>query len=762
MTSSSALRIWFGLCLIGAMSAAFSAPSFAGEPAANTFKSAADYESLVGPTDRQHWAFQPLGQSPPPAVRQKEWVRNPIDQFILAKLEAKGWRPSPSARPVELLRRMHLDLVGLPPTLAEQDAFLRDPTPAAADRRMDELLAHPGYGERWGRHWLDLVRYADTNGYERDGLKPHVWRYRDYVIRSLNADKPCDRFLREQLAGDELPDSDADALIALGYYRLGPWDDEPVDERESRSDQLDDIVSTTAQAFLGLSLGCARCHNHKFEALTQLDYYRMTAIFNTLQRFRDNRQDLDAPVGRPSELAAERLRDKMLANWQQQIEALRRDVQQELFTSGRSKLPAAAVAAFLREPRQRTGDQRQLVNQYRETVEQEVTAALPPAVREKIHSFERQKIDLRKRQPDLPRGYFMHEPAAQAPPTSLLSRGRFDRPAFEVEPGVPLVLQLSGQRLAFPPPGERTTLRRLTLANWIASPQNPLTARVLVNRVWLWHFGEGLVRTPHDFGVMGQPPSHPELLDWLAVRFMSDGWSLKKLHRLIMTSNTYRMSKRSIPEYAAQDPENQLFWRVPYRRLEVEPLRDSVLFVSGRLDRRMFGPSVYLYIPPEALAGSADRDLAWKPFNEQTASRRTIYACIKRSLVVPLLEVLDLCDSTRTAPQRSVTCIAPQALTLFNGQFVNEQAAHFAQRLQQEAGPEPLHQIRLAFRLALSREPTPTEAAHLLAFLRDAAGQPAAPRAPPAKTSPAGHAQEQALVQLCRAIFNLNEFAYPD
>jgi hypothetical protein len=649
----------------------------------------ASFDALIKPAHRLHWAFQPVRRPLIPTVKNTAWVRNPIDAFILAKLEARGWKPSPAAEPRARLRRLYLDLVGLPPTPAEQEASLKDSSPAAVDRLVDELLSRAAYGERWARHWLDLVRYAETNGYERDAAKPNVWRYRDYVIDAFNNDKPFDRFILEQLAGDELPDASTETLIATGYNRLGPWDDEPADPKEDRYDQLDDLVSTTSQVFLGLTLGCARCHNHKFDPLTQGDYYRMVAIFNPLQRPQHDRTELDLPAGSRA-----------------QVDALTR------VTLG-YRLSGIGYPLVAANP-----------------LSQPWTMALSSWF----------LTDKRLPVAPLPHGYFLYEPSCRPPETHVLLRGKATRPGLRVEPGVPAVLVKT--QPAFPSPGPRTSLRRLTLAKWIASPENPLTARVIVNRVWQFHFGEGLVRTPSDFGVMGEAPTHPELLDWLADRFVREGWSIKKLHRLILTSNAYRMGKKWDPEYGAKDPENRLLWRVPYRRLEVEAIRDSMLAVSGQLNPKMYGPSMYPQVPKEALEGSSDPDKIWKPFDEQEASRRTIYAFIKRSMVVPLLEALDLCDTTRSSAKRLVTTVAPQALSLFNGDFVNRQARHLADHLRREAGDDPKKQIERAYVLALCRPPSPTERAAMAEFLKQQS--------------------EQALEQVCRVVLNLNEFVYPD
>jgi mono/diheme cytochrome c family protein len=625
----------------------------------------------VKKSGRDHWAFQPRRAVTPPSVKNSSWVRNPIDAFVLAKLESRNWKPAAAANPRQLMRRIYLDLTGLPPTLAEQDAFLKNPD---LDRLGAELLSRPTYGERWARHWLDLVRFAETNGYERDATKPSAWKYRDYVIRAFNDDKPFDRFTLEQLAGDQLPDASPETMIATGYTRLGPWDDEPSDPKTDRFDQLDDIVSTTSQVYLGLTLGCARCHNHKFEQLTAKDYYSMVAVFNGLERPRNGRTELGMPVG-----------------------------------------TAAQNSAFM-EHREKI-----------EGLEKLLSKAKKAGAKEEVVELEGQIKVLRAAMPDVPLGYFLYE-TKPIPPTYLLIRGSALNPGPEVQPAVPAILVKSQ------PPFETP---RLGLARWLVSPENPITARVIVNRIWQFHFGEGLVRTPSDFGAMGQKPSHPELLDWLANWFVENGWSIKKLHRLIIASNTYRMSKQRDAAYATEDPDNLLLWRFPYTRLEVEAIRDSMLAVSGRLNTKMYGPSMYPFVPKAAMEGSSDPDKIWTNSEEVEASRRTIYAFIKRSMVVPMLEVLDFCDTSRSSAKRLNTSVATQALTLFNGDFVNRQADHFAERIGTNS--DPAKTIDLAYRLALARPPTKAESQSMLEFL---------------KTS--------SLQQMCRVIFNLNEFVYPD
>jgi mono/diheme cytochrome c family protein len=729
----------------------------------------------------KHWAFVPPVRPAVPAVKSKAWPRNAIDHFILAKLEERGWQPPAPAEKRVLLRRVFLDLTGIPPTLAEQDKFLADKSPDVFAKLVDDLLARTSYGERWGRHWLDLARYAETNGYERDAAKPNVWRYRDYVIAAFNSDKPYDRFIREQIAGDELPDANAETLIATGFHRLGPWDDEPADPVQDRADQVDDMIRTTSQAFLGVTLGCARCHDHKFDPLTARDYYSLAAVFAPLKRTQSGRTDLDAPVGTRAELAALALRDKRIAVLTKEMDSARATFRAEFLANGKSTLPADALAAFRTESKQQTPAQKDLVSRFTLRLEQDVSKALPAELRQKDVLTQVAIFELRRATPDLPRGYISGEPSPATPKSFVLLRGSAHSLGPEVFPAVPVAL--TAKQPEFPAPDEFTTRRRLTVANWIASADNPLTARVLVNRVWQHHFGEGLVRTASDFGLIGTAPTHPELLDWLADWFVKEGgWSVKKLHRLILGSATWQQSssyasrfthyepakrkdvirKKTASEPNELDPENLLLSRFPYRRLEVEAIRDSMLAVSGRLNPRVGGPSMYPEVPKEALAGSSDPDKIWKPFDEADASRRTVYAFLKRSFMVPMLEVLDVCDTTQSSDKRAVTSVAPQALTLFNGEFVNRQARHFADRLRREAGPLPADKIQLAWRLALARPPKPEELAAMQRFLADETAHQLREATAASKSISPDEATHAALTQMCRVVLNLNEFVYPD
>jgi hypothetical protein len=655
---------------------------------------------------RGFWSFQPVRRGMVDEGRGKREEgrgENGIDGFIGEGLAAKGLKMSPRAEKSDLLRRVSLDVRGLPPTLAEQDEFMNDRAPDAYERLVDRMLGDPAYGERWARHWLDVVRYADSNGYERDGAKPSVWRYRDYVIGALNGDKPYDRFVLEQVAGDELADATSETLIATGFHALGAWQDEvdPLEAAQYRADELDDLVRTTSQTFLGLTLGCARCHNHKFDPLTMVDYYSLVAILAPLKRPNKGRTDRDIPFGTAEQLAAQNERDEAIAKLQKQI-----------------------------------GD---------------VQKKKPADVEERVAELKRQQQELRRVTPDLPAAYRCFEESGEAAATHLLLSGRASNPGPVMQPRVPAVLAVA--QPVFPASGEKSTLRRLTLGQWLASAENPLTARVIVNRVWQHHFGEGLVATPSDFGEMGARPTHPELLDWLADWFVHEGgWSLKKLHRLILTSETYKQSSsaergvRSGEREKEVDPENKLLWRFPYRRLDVEAIRDGMLVAAGNLNRQMGGPAVFLPIQAAAIEAHTDKQAAWQVSPEPQIYRRTVYAFVKRTLLVPMLETLDFCDTTQSADRRAITSVAPQALTLFNGEFVNRQAEEFAGRLEREAGSAFESQVELAFRLTLARLPTAAEVAAMRRFYEQEAEV---------------SSKHAALVQVCRVILNLNEFVYP-
>ncbi len=683
---------------------------------------------------RDFWSFQPVQHPEVPEVEHVDWVRNPIDAFLLRRLEKAQLTPAPPAEKIALLRRAYHNLTGLPPTLEAIEAYLADDAPDAYEKLVDRLLDSPQYGERWGRHWLDLVRFAETNSFERDRDKPNTWRYRDYVIQSLNKDKPFDQFIREQLAGDELEGTDADAIIATGYYRLGIWDDEPSDRLEARYDELDDIITTTSQVFLGLTINCARCHDHKIDPIPQTDYYRFLSFFHNLNPYSYQEDHILTSIATPEEQAEH---DRAVAKRQKRVSAI-----QVLLNPLEEILLETVPEPRRSNLRKRDFDRRRHVldgianslldfeqqAQYRELIEQ--YRAIPQA-------------------PPLPKALSAKEAGREAPDTFLLIRGSAHAQGAKVEPGFPKVLGAPDPALPTPDSRANSTGRRLVLANWIASPTNPLTARVAVNRIWQHHFGRGIVRSANDFGLQGDRPTHPDLLDWLASEFVSQGWRLKPIHRLIMTSNAYRMSSAGNPAALAIDPSNDLFWRFDMRRLQAEEIRDAILAVNGRLNLKMGGPGIYPEISPEYLASQSRPGEGWGKSSPAEQARRSVYIHVKRSLITPILADFDVAETDATCPTRFSTTQPTQALGMLNGPFLNEQAKILANRLQQEAGPDPAEQVRLALQLTTCRMPESTEinrGLELVQLLQEEDGA----------------TSEKALELFCLLALNLNEFVYLD
>jgi len=693
-------------------------------------------EFRITAQDRAHWAFQPLRRPTPPAVKQRAWVRNPIDAFVLARLEARGLAPNPPATRYELIRRAYYDLIGLPPKPEEVEAFVRDPAPDAYERLIDRLLASPHYGEKWGRHWLDLVRYAETNSYERDNPKPNAWRYRDYVIRSFNDDKPYDRFILEQLAGDELPDGGNDGIVATGFYRLGIWDDEPTDRELAFYDGVDDLITTTGQVFLGLTLDCARCHDHKIDPISQKDYYRFLAFFRNINHFRNGGPTDERPLFTSSE-------DRQA--YEAAVAALQRrrqDLEAQL----------NEIAILFRAEFARAHPDRRLPGdpvQFAQLLEGPEGIRLLGEERARRHRTLREEIErLRRERVPIDRALCITEAGRQPPETFVLLRGNPAAKGEKVEPGFPEIFNAPPPTIE-PPANGASSGRRLALARWIASPENPLTARVMANRVWQYHFGRGIVRSANNFGLQGDRPTHPELLDWLATELIRGGWRLKPLHRLIMTSNTYRMSSRGNARALQVDPENDLFWRFNMRRLTAEEIRDSILCVTGVFNPKMYGPSIYVDLPAEVLATQSMPGRGWGKSPPEEQARRSIYIHVKRSLLVPILEVHDLAETDRTTPVRFASTQPTQALLMLNSEFMNQQATRFAERLRREAGEDPRAQVRLALHLATQRPPTPAEierGVRLIASLQEVDRL----------------APDVALRYFCLMVLNLNEFVYLD
>jgi hypothetical protein len=631
----------------------------------------------------RQWSLLPRSQPTVPRFDDpagRAWVRNALDAFVLTRLREEGLRPAPEADRPALLRRLTYDFTGLPPTPAEIDAFTRDPASDAYERLVERLLASPQYGERWGRHWLDVVRYAETEGFEYDRHRPGAWRYRDYVIHSLNADKPFDRFVREQIAGDEIGPNDRDLQAAAGFHRLGPVRRNAGNAQVafSRNEVLTEMTDSLGAVFLGLTVGCARCHDHKFDPIGQADYYGLQAFLAATQ---EHDVVLASPVAQ--------------ATWK-----------------ARTKAVQAEMKRFKEALKRAEGEaERRLLDQLKEAE--------------------------RRLPPPLPTVSSVRNVAAERTPIHLLKRGDPDKKGPAV--GMRVLAVLADERTPELPPDAANP--RTALARWLTNPDHPLTARVLVNRVWQYHFGRGLVETANDFGANGAAPSHPELLDHLANAFVADGWRLKPLHRLIVLSSTYRQASRPADAVASQeyDPDNRLLGHFARRRLTAEEIRDSLLALAGRLNPKAGGPSV---IPP------VERDLVhllydpaqWAVTPDRAEyDRRSVYLIAKRNLRLPFVEVFDQPDLQTSCARRESSTHAPQALELLNGATSNRLAEAFAERLEREAGSDRARQVVLAYRLAAGRAPTWREQALAVAFL-----------------------EKQPLREFAIAVFNLNAFLYVD
>ncbi|MFN7923675.1 MAG: DUF1549 and DUF1553 domain-containing protein [Bryobacteraceae bacterium] len=716
---------------------------------------------------RQHWSFVKPVRPEEPVVRNRGRVGNPIDAFILQKLEQKNLTLSPEAEKRVLIRRLSFDLLGLPPDPEEIQRFVDDRSPNAYADLVERLLASPRYGERWARHWLDLARYADTNGYEGDAEFHHAWRYRDWVVDAFNADKPYDEFLIDQLAGDEykhvggaggLPAPDPDKVVALTFLRLAPFT-EPRGE-ESRDILLSEMVSTVSSAYLGLTVGCAKCHDHKYDPLPSRDFYRMKAFFASVfiapPRAGDSQQ-LGGPQPAEFYRPGEKLRIEA------KVAALR-DMSKTLdaaFEEFSKPLVERLAAVWKREKRNET--KTPTVRDVERIFTAENNNAIGFDKPDQTFSFEERErfLGYRDQQRRLKNTLLRLEPSAMSvrnaddppygpsvPQTHLLLRGDPDRPGDVVLAGFPSAITGNSDAAALPLDRYKrhpTRGRRMTLAKWIASPENPLTARVMVNRIWQHHFGRGIVETSSDFGRNGARPTHPELLDWLATEFVEKKWSVKAMHRLILSSNTYRQASQASDASLDADRSNRLLSRFPRQRLEGEVIRDSVLAASGRLNLEMGGPAVF---PP--LPEGLDREQrvqsinTWETSPEPDSLRRSLYVYQRRSLTIPILEAFDAPVLNASCERRRTTVTALQPLAMYDSEFVNGESRWFAERLRKQTGADPGAWIGLAFRIAFGREPSEAERQRSLGFLQ-AAAKP-----------------EDGLVGLCRVLLNGNEFLYVD
>jgi mono/diheme cytochrome c family protein len=675
----------------------------------------AEPDVLVTDADRHFWSFQPVQPVALPSIRNPQsTIRNGIDAFILARLSEKGLSLSPEADRSTLIRRLSFDLVGLPPTPEEVARFVADPSPLAYEALVDRLLASPHYGERWGRHWLDVAGYADSEGAQNeDRVRPSMWRYRDYVVRAFNADKPYDRFLHEQIAGDELADYEHapvitdeiyDNLVATGFLRTAP-DRTFANITNFVPDRLEviaDEVQILSSSVLGLTMHCCRCHSHKFDPLPQRDYYRLTAAL------KDALDEHDWLGPEPRQL------NFVTAVERQAWEA----------------------------------DCRQIDNRLAPLKEQ-LAAASDEAAKKKLQDEIAAIEKDRQPEPKIRALWSRGDPS----PTYVLKRGNYLTPGNEVGPGVPSVLTDGHTPFDVQPPwpGAKTTGRRLALARWLTQPDHPLTARVIVNRVWKHHFGVGIVATPGNFGKTGAPPTHPELLDWLAGEFVRGGWSIKSLHRLMVTSATYQQSSQVTPELAAVDPENKLLSRMPLRRVEAEILRDSLLFVAGQLDESQFGPPVDVDVQGDGLVTAK---------STSRGGRRSVYVLHRRTKLPTILETFDSPQMGPNCLERGESIVAPQALHLLNNQTVHELAGHFADRILAEAGADSNQQIVRAHQLAFGPAPADDE----LQIARETLSQLTQEWRSALGQQPDAEAQAArcALQNYCHAILNSAAFVYVD
>ena len=704
---------------------------------------------------KRWWAIQPVLEQTPPVAHLSR-----IDAFVHAKLQAKGIAPNAPADKVTLLRRATLDLTGLPPTPEETQAFLNDQSPGAFAKVTDRLLSSPRYGERWARHWLDLARYADSEGFKADETRPNIWRYRDYVIKSFNDDKPYDRFVQEQLAGDEMFPDNAEALVGTGFNRHFPDEYNARNLMQRRQELLNDITDVVGSTFMGLTFGCAKCHDHKFDPILHKDYYRLQSFFSGLHI--DDSANLASAGTRQAHAG-------QLKVWEQATAAVRGEIAIVLkaqrdyrVKENLDKFPDEIQESVASAPEKRTPMQWQMHYKALPALtfdDREVAKGLKGEAKAAYVKLETKlKAFDHLKPPELPVTQAMVEDAAAVAKTHVLRGGAYDAAEAEVQPGFLSILDASDAAIPAAPPGKSG--RRTALAKWLTRPENPLTARVMVNRVWHYHFGRGLVGTPSDFGLMGDRPSHRELLDDLTYRFVRGGWSIKQLHREIMLSGTYRQSSGNAEAAAKIDPDNKLLWRYNRRRLEGESIRDSMLAASGLLNTKMNGPGVFPPLP----AGVETRG-GWKS-NESIdeARRRSIYIFVRRNTRYPMLEAFDMPDTHESCARRNQTVTPSQTLELMNSELVLDWSKGLAARVLNDAGLSREAMVDRAYRLVYSRAASDEEkriAGEFFTRHQPILEARKAPLTVPDKLPDGIKPIEAAvLVDLCHALLNSNEFLY--
>lgn len=698
------------------------------------------------------WPFESPARPRVPTVEDVDRVANPIDAFIISRLESEGLRLSAPADRRQLLRRVTFDLTGLPPTPAEQKAFLEDRSPEAYERVVDRLMASPQYGARWAQHWLDVVRFAETDGFKSDQLRPAAYRYRDYVIRSFNADRPYDDFVRQQLAGDEVAPGDTEALIATGLNRLYPDEDNAANLFQRRQEILDDITETTGLAFLGLTMGCAQCHDHKFDDILQEDYFRLQAFFAPIVQ-RD-----DVPLADP---AQKEQYDRQLQQWNEATQDIREEIDKLLAQTRAnaesymlSKFEPAIQACYKKPADQRTPYEEQIARIAAKQVdnatsESKLAGKLSKSEKPRYEKLKRQLAEFDHLKPEpLPTLMTVADLGDQAPPTFILDGGNWRSPMDEVDPGFPQFLDLADSAYENENIAKDSSGRRSTLADWLTDGHHPLTARVIVNRLWHHHFGRGIVATPNDFGIQGDPPTHPKLLDWLSIELVDNDWSLKSIHRMIVTSSTYRQSAlvdvndESHASAIDRDPANELWWHAKRRRLEGEAIRDAMLAATGRLNRRLFGESARPKLPE-----GASKRYAWAPDDRiEDRRRRSVFVFAKRNMRFPMFDSFDYPDMHNSCAVRTQSTTPPQALLMLNGDDSLELAQEWADELRQRFGGNTDQVVEFVYESTLGRRPSSDESAATSDFI----------------ASLSTSAGSDPIADFVHALFNCNEFIYID
>ncbi|MFO1460338.1 MAG: PSD1 and planctomycete cytochrome C domain-containing protein [Verrucomicrobiota bacterium] len=748
--------------------------------------------------DRSFWSFQPIRHPEIPTVGNAGKVRTPVDAFLARDLARRGLQFSPDADRITLLRRVTFDLIGLPPTPADEALFLSDTSEQAYEHWVDLLLDSKHYGERWARHWLDVAGYADSDGYsDADPPRPYAYKYRDYVIRSLNDDKPLDRFLTEQIAGDEIARAHAanaasvavsgeearDLLVATGFLRMGvdgSATDALSDRDAVRNQVLADTLKIVSTSLLGLSVGCAQCHDHRYDPIPQSDYYRLRAVFEPAYNWKQWKTPQERLV---SLYTDEDRRKSAEVEAEASTVAREREAKQAQFIADALAKHLEKFDPPIREQLrsaldtpagQRTAEQKKLLaDNPSVNIHPGVLYQYNAKAAEELKAMDARIAAIRARKPPEDFLTVLTEPAGPPPVTQVLHRGDYRQPRDAVTPAGLSVLGAGGRPIEFADkdPDLPTSGRRLAFARWLTSATNPIVSRVLVNRVWMHHFGRGLVGTPSDFGAMGERPSNPELLDWLAYHLQGDGWSLKRLHRLIVTSTAYRQSSATSAKGMRIDPENHLYWRKPVQRLDAEAIRDALLSVSGSLNRKMYGPPVPVRpdVHGQIVVGEdkteGDNKMPVEVSLQGEEFRRSIYIQVRRSRPLAMLHAFDAPVMEVNCERRQSSTVATQSLMLMNSAFVLDQASRFAARIESEAGPDPARQVVLAWQLAYCRPPRPEESRDALTFLAGQSARFAETAGPTAGGSPKGKGaspESEALASLCQVLLSSNEFLYLD